>query len=143
MTDILNPQKVTDTFMFCLFKDGEPKTTYLPAPGITRNVGFHPGRIAEKRDNIIEMLAELPMEFHEESAGGGGGWSFLGACNDKHGNQWTGEHRTMEQLFQLGIAAGVASYLMPREMWAKFPGGMPYIVVHAEPKVVEEVPIAA
>lgn len=143
MSDILTPQKVNDTFMFCLFKDDEPKTTYLPAPGITTNIGFHPGRIAEKRADIVAMLDELPVQFKEESAGGGGGWSFLQACEDKHGNQWTGMHRTMEQLFQLGIAAGVASYLMPREMWAMLPGGMPYIVVHAQPKVIEEVPIAA
>lgn len=143
MSDILNTERVEKTFMHCLLKDDEPKETYLPAPGITTNVGFHPGRIAEKRDDIVAMLAELPTEFKEEAAGGGGGWSFLNACNDKDGDQWTSFHRTMEQLFQLGIAAGVASYLMPREMWAAMPGGMPYIVVHAEPKVVEEVPIAA
>ena len=87
------------------------------------------------------MLVELPNEFMEESAGGGGGWSFLNTCYDKNGDQWTGMHLTMEQLFQLGIAAGVASYVMPRQMWAVFPGGMPYIVIHAEPKAVEEVPI--
>jgi len=143
MSDVLNTQKVEETFMYCMFKDGEAKTTYLPAPGITTDVGFHPGRITEKRDDIVSMLGELSQNFMEESAGGGGGWSFLQACEDRNGNQWTDLHRTMEQLFQLGIAAGVASYLLPRKMWSAMPGGMPYIVVHAKPKVVEEVLIFA
>lgn len=140
MNDILNHQKVEKIFLYCMFNDDEARTTYLPVPGITTNVEFHPVRIAEKRDEIVAMLGELPQNFMEES-GRGRGWSFLQAHKDQHGHQWTDEHRVMEHLFQLGIAAGVASYIMSREMWTAMPGGVPYIVVYAEPKAVEEVTI--
>jgi hypothetical protein len=39
----------------------------------------------------------------------------------------------MEHLFQLGLAAGYVKPLLPREMWAAFPGGVPYYVVNTEP----------
>lgn len=93
--------------------------------GIVRSWGFHAGRVAEAANAIGDLLAELPDEFH---ASKGGGWSFLNACNDRHGQQW-GEHRQMEALFCLGIAAGKARWLMERDMWDAFPGGMPYVVV--------------
>jgi len=55
--------------------------------------------------------------------------SFLNACQDRNGNQWTDLHQRMEQLFVLGQAAGFVSCLLPRDMWAALPGGMPYYVV--------------
>ncbi|WP_299076193.1 hypothetical protein [uncultured Paraglaciecola sp.] len=82
--------------------------------------------IAGHEDEIKAMLSELPDEFHAKR---GGGWSFLNACNTRDGEQWTGMHQTMEQLFVLGIAAGLAKWLMPRDMWSAFPGGMPYVSV--------------
>jgi hypothetical protein len=133
-TSVLNAERVQKVFLACLFKDGEDHGKYVPVPGITTNVGFHPGRIEEHKAEIAEMLGELPDEFKES---GGGGMSFLNACNDKHGNQWTGMHRAMEQLFQLGLAAGKAACLMPREMWGALPGGMPYYVVNNDFKPVE------
>ena len=72
------------------------------------------------------MLAELSDDF---KTSGGGGMSFLNACMDKHGNQWTGMHLRQEQLVQLGIAIGEVEYAASREMWRLFPGGMPYFVV--------------
>jgi hypothetical protein len=76
---------------------------------------------------IETMLDELPDEFKKT---GGGGMSFLNACNDKHGNQWTDLHQRMEQLFQLDIGIGKVKCLMPREMWGILPDGMPYYVVN-------------
>ena len=38
----------------------------------------------------------------------------------------------MEQLLTLGIGLGYAKYLMPREMWKMFPGGMPYFQIDLE-----------
>lgn len=72
------------------------------------------------------MLSELPKEFKKES---GGGMSFLNACNTSKGEQWTGEHAKMEQLFALGIASGMVECLLPRELWSSLPGGVPYYVV--------------
>jgi hypothetical protein len=116
-------------FMDCLFKPGEPTDDHVKAEGVVGNVGFHPGRLAAYGEQIGELLNELPDDF---KASGGGGMSFLNACMDRHGNQWTGEHRTMEQLFQLGVASGKALCLLPREMWSALPGGMPYFVVVGE-----------
>ncbi|HEY0965468.1 MAG TPA: hypothetical protein VGE13_03235 [Candidatus Saccharimonadales bacterium] len=125
-TETLTPQHVETVFMACLFKDGEDISDHIVAEGIVQTVGFHPGRIDEYRQEIHDMLAELPDEF---KTSGGGGYSFLNACMDKHGNQWTGMHQTQEQLVQLGIAIGEVEYCLPREMWMAFPGGMPYFMV--------------
>ena len=126
----LTAERVRVIFTDCLFKDEEqPVKEYVPASGITTNVGFHPERVAGYKDEIAEMLNELPDEFQEA---GGGGMSFLNACNDKHGEQWTSFHQTMEQLFQLGQAVGKVTCTMPREMWSVLPGGMPYYVVNTD-----------
>jgi hypothetical protein len=124
--EILTGDHVNAVFADCLFKDGEDTSEYIVAEGIVRTVGFHPGRIEEHRQEIHDMLAELPDEF---KTSGGGGMSFLNACIDKHGNQWTGLHLTQEQLVQLGIAIGEVEYCLPREAWGAFPGGMPYFMV--------------
>jgi hypothetical protein len=122
----LNAEHVNAVFMDCLFRDGEDTSKHVKAEGIVRDVGFHPERLESHKAEIVAMLDELPEQFHEKS---GGGWSFLNACNDKHGNQWTGLHQTMEQLFQLGIGVGKVKSLMPRAMWGALPGGMPFYVV--------------
>ncbi len=122
----LDSQVVHDMFMDCLFHDGEPTTSYIPAEGIMTIVGFHPDRLAKYTSEIVAFLTELPVPFMEKQ---GGGWSFLQACEDKNGHMWTGEHRVMEMLFQLGIAIGKVKALFPRDMWDALPGGMPYYVV--------------
>ena len=123
---VLDPERVSAIFTDCLFRDGEDTSNHIKAEGIVRNVGFHPERLQNHKAEIEAMLDELPDEFKKS---GGGGWSFLNACNDKHGNQWTGLHQRMEQLFQLGIGISKVQYQMPREMWSVLPGGMPYLVV--------------
>lgn len=125
-TLVLNPQRVEEIFLDCLFRDGEDTSSHVKAEGIMANVGFHPERLEKHREEIEAMLTELPDEFRES---GGGGWSFLNACMDRHGNQWTGVHQTMDQLFTLGIAIEKVSFQLPREMWNVLPGGMPYLVV--------------
>jgi len=125
----LTSRNVESVFMDCLFKDGEDTTNHLKSEGITNSVGFHPERVDAHKSEIFEMLLSLPKEFHEKT---GGGMSFLNACNDKRGEQWTGEHRIMEQLFLLGQASGKVECLMPREMWSVLPGGMPYYVVSSK-----------
>jgi hypothetical protein len=124
----LDPERVNAVFVDCLFKEGEDTSKHVKAGDIVRNVRFHPERLESHRAEIVAMLDELPDEFKES---GGGGMSLLNACNDKHGNQWTGFHQRMEQLFQLGIAIGKAKCLLPREMWKALPGGMPYYIITA------------
>lgn len=125
-TPILDGEKVNDLFRDCLFKKGEDTSNYVKAEGILCTVGFHPGRLESYRAEISAMLDELPGEFRQA---GGGGMSFLKACFDKHGNQWTNTHQRMDQLFQLGTAIGRVTCLAPREIWGALPSGMPYYLV--------------
>lgn len=127
MVTTLSAERVNEVFLDCLFKEGEDTSKYVKAEGIQMNVSFHPGRLENHRVEIEVMLEELPDEFKKS---GGGGMSFLNACMDKHGEQWTGLHRTMEQLFLLGIAIGKVECLLPKEMWSALPGGVPYYVVN-------------
>lgn len=125
---ILTAAHVEKVVRECLFReeelvDGEPPEDMVRVEGIVGDYGFHPGRLVEHADEITAMLLELPPEF---MASGGGGMSFLNACMDKHGNLWTGLHRTMGFLFGLGMAIGKVSCPFPRDMWAVLPGGVPY-----------------
>lgn len=122
----LTNENVEVVFMDCLFKDGENTENHIKVEGIQNTVGFHPERLTAHKEDVQAMLQFLPDEFQK---GKGGGWSFLNACNDKDGSQWTGSHQRMEQLCQLGIGLGLAEWQLPREMWAILPGGMPYVVV--------------
>lgn len=123
----LRADRVEEVFRLCLFEEDEDQSAGVFVPGIVNNAKLHPGRVAERRSEIERMLAELPDGFRRSE---GGGWSFLAMCDDRHGEQWAGLHQTMELLCFLGIAAGVARWLIPdREVWEMLPGGMPYFVV--------------
>ena len=114
----LTAQNVEKLFAKCFRETGEP-TEGLFGKAVLDIDGHE--------SDIESMLAQLPNEFQRA---GGGGWSFLNACMDKDGGQWTGMHQTMDKLFMLGIAAGKAKWLMPRELWSALPGGMPYVIVN-------------
>lgn len=123
----LTAEKVHETFMNCLFKDGEPTENHKVGEGVMGKFGFHPERLKEAEPIITELLAELPDAFKK---GSGGGWSFLNMCEDKHGRQWADLHKTMDELVALGTATGKLSFQLPREMWTALPGGMPYLVIN-------------
>ena len=132
LAEILTADRVEEIFTACLFKAEENHDVFIKAEGLVVTVGFHPERLEEHAAEIEAMLAELPNEFQESfgaDSGNEGGWSFLNACQDSHGRQWTGLHQRMEQLLQLGMGIGKARYLLPRELWVALPGGMPYFVV--------------
>jgi hypothetical protein len=126
----LTAENVRTVFDDCLFKDeevvnGKPVIEPIKAEGIMATFGFHPARLESHKQEVKEMLSQLPDPFMKSK---GGGWTFLNACMTKNGTQW-GEHNTMEQLFVLGIALKICSFALPRKMWDILPGGMPYIVV--------------
>lgn len=123
----LTADNVHDTFIKCLFKAGEDHSNFVEAEGVMVKIGFHPGRIAEKTEEINQMIEQLPNEFKKDT---GGGWTFLNACQNAKGEQWADMHQTIDELVCLGLATKKISYLMPREFWQMFPGGMPYIVVN-------------
>lgn len=120
---VLTAKRVESAFRQCLAADGAEGIT---TEGIMHTVTFGAAAIEGHRDEIRAMLACLPDQFRRS---GGGGWSFLNACTDRDGRQWTGLHMTMEELFLLGMAAGLVTDLMGRDMWPALPGGMPYYVV--------------
>ncbi len=126
----LTSQNVHNTFMTCLFKDEEVEEGKIPdnailVKSVIINIGFHSGRLNKNKENIIDMIMQLPKGFHENK----GGMSFLNACNDKNGNQWTGMHKIMDELVALGIGIKFIEFQLPREMWKILPGGMPYFII--------------
>lgn len=140
---ILSPTKVEKIFTECLFRDFDEgakavsventslieiddKADEVNIEGITHTAVFHRGRLEKHKSEVFAMLLELPAEF---MVSGGGGYSFLNACMDKNGRQWTGVHFMMEKLFMLGLAIGKVKLLLPRSVWPALPGGMPYYAV--------------
>lgn len=101
----------------------------LLVEGIVGTYGISPSKIEQNKGRIRALLASMPDEFQARK---GGGMSFLNLCMDAEGAQWTGEHRTMEALVVLGVAAGMASFPLPREVWGVLPGGMPYVTFNTE-----------
>lgn len=128
----LHPDQVRDTFSDCLFETKEEAEAAIESgdavqvEGIVWNVVFKKAKLDEHAELIMRMLMELPEAFRQT---GGGGWSFLNACDDRHGNQWTSFHETMGMLFMMGMAIDKVTMPIPREMWNILPGGMPYYVV--------------
>lgn len=129
----LNPEWVEHLMKECLFSDVEvdsmpPDELAVKAVkvrGLVHNVGFNPDRLKANESLIIELLKELPAEFH---ANHGGGMSFLRAPCNKEGEQW-GDQQDAEKLMMLGIGIGKMEYMLPREVWSVLPGGVPYLVV--------------
>lgn len=131
----LTAENVIETAKKCMFKDDEDTSNMVMSEGIVSSFGFHPERLQEHKQDIIDMLDCLPDTFR---IGDGGGWSFLNACMDKEGNQW-GEHKHMELLVCLGQAVGYARYMM-KDIAFILPGGMPYVQIgqQNEPTIVDD-----
>lgn len=122
----LSAAAVEEVFTFCLFSEGERTDGYVPAEGVdaqaaSAKVGFHSERLAASKDRIASFLGQIDDNFLD-------GWTFLNACVDKHGHQW-GEHGSVNKLFMLGTASGLAVCVFPRDVWPVLPGGMPYYQV--------------
>lgn len=95
----------------------------LVVKAIERTYRFHPDRVASHELEVSSMLHELPEIFKN-------GYSFDDMAYDKLGRRWTNYQSTMEDLMSLGIATGQVSYVMPRDFWSAFPGGVPFIQIH-------------
>lgn len=123
---VLTADRVEDLARDCLPEEEiTDPNEYIEIDGILHVFRFDRHEIEARRPVIGELLLELPESFRKSEAGG---WSFLSACDDRHGTQWGG-HRAMELLFVLGQAAGYVELLTPRQMWELMPGGMPYYAV--------------
>jgi hypothetical protein len=118
----ISSERVTEIFTACL--SGKDNPNMLVVEGVVRKFGFDKEKLDVHAQEIHNMLLQLPSEFID-----GGGWSFLNACADKDGDQWTGDQAVVDQLVCLGIGIGKVEYCMPRELWSVLPGGVPYFVV--------------
>ena len=122
----LDPEQVRDTYAECeVTGEGDD---VIEVDAIVWTARLSKTMLEQKRELITQMLMELPEGFRKS---GGGGWSFLQACDDRHGNQWTGLHQTMSMLFALGQGIGMVTSQLPRDMWNYLPGSMPYYVIEA------------
>ena len=131
MSEHIDPEEVNKAFYDCLYRPEEatgdkPPENAVTVEGILTKGDFNSRRLESHRERVVSWLKLLPTEFRKS---GGGGWSFLQACNEADGYQWTGLHQRMEQLFMLGIALGAVEWCLPREMWSILPAGMPYVCV--------------
>lgn len=132
---VLTSERVNEVWDACTVTEGT--TGAVTVEGVVHSATVDPGAIRNHSGEIAELLAELADEFRSDK---GGGWSFLNACNDRHGRQWTGLHLDMERLFMLGLAAGKVTLLIPRDLWDALPGGMPYYAVDPWPAPSDDLP---
>lgn len=123
----LTAENVEKVFRECFSSKSEENIVKCDV--VAHSFSFYKDKLQENKQNIIDMLSYLPKEFMQNT---GGGYSFLMACNDKDGKQWTGLHLTMEKLFALGTGIERVKCLLPRELWQMMPGGMPYFMVLEE-----------
>lgn len=134
---LIDPQEVDRAFAACFYTEEEIKSFIegkLPAEaviveGIKGKLAFDPQRLEAQRKKVTEWLKALPHQFRRNS---GGGWSFLNACVQENGVQWTGFHLIVDELFCLGMGLGLVECQLPREMWKVLPGGMPNYVIDVE-----------
>lgn len=145
MSEIKLSSKVIDGFMYhLLLKEEEYALDLEGVPTIFADMvkiegfsgvfGFHHGRLQEIRNDIIELLSQLPKGFREEEEGYGS--SVMNACMDKDGRQW-GEQRDVDLLFCMSMALGLVSYSEERILWKVLPGGMPFAVIHTKEQPVD------
>lgn len=124
----LTSENVKAVLSDCFYTDDEVAEgaveNSLVIESLTMKIGLHPGRVDQHREEIKSMLEDVREKFFLNSGGGG---SFLELCETKDGVQW-GQHRDMESLCVLAIAASLGQWCAPQEMWMLLPGGMPYIV---------------
>lgn len=120
----LTAANVTAVFKDCLAESVQAATQIVD--GVRIKACFDRDKVTANRENILSMLSCLPEQFH---ALNGGGWTFLNMCMTADCIQWTDFHETCDNLVCLGIAIGAVKFLLTREFWQCFPGGMPYLTI--------------
>ena len=123
MSSVLTSKRVNEIFNAAC--SNETKDVII-CSGIMGDYALKKSVLEEHKNEIYDMLMELPTPFRKSD---GGGYSFLCACNTKDGELWTGLHEVMERLFVLGIGIDKVKELLPRECWFALPGGMPYYMI--------------
>lgn len=126
----MTPNKeVHEILKSCLFTEKELPEKGVPegailVEGVRLKVGFHPERLKAAKPRITELLMQLVHDDFLRDKGGG--MSFLRLVEDRAGALW-GEQRDAEALLCLALGTGQARVLVPKNLWAVFPGGVPYV----------------
>lgn len=107
-------RRVLELMLYCLFEDGEPRDGAVLVESVFLRCGFHPGRLAEKRPELAELIREVVPDAFLKGA------PFLELCIDRQGRQWC-EHRTIDALIALAIGTGLGGFCAPREMGEERP----------------------
>ena len=121
----LKAKNVREVLYDCMFtedeldENGYPKGDFIPVKSIMFNIGFHPDRLSQHKDDINDMISEL-KDLKD-------GISFLNLCFDKNDRHW-GEQIDVDNLIALGIGIGRLS-IRPddRHLWKLLPGSVPLI----------------
>ena len=100
MDAVLTPKTVEDMYVECVHRDGELTSEMLVAPSIRTTTTFSRSRIAQHRQSIRQLLAQLPATFRQAPDGER---STLG-CYTHGGRQWTQLPSEVDHLFALGVA---------------------------------------
>lgn len=122
MSTLIDPDLVDAAFRDCL----SDLDTGFDVEGLVHAAWFTHEALERHREDIEAWLMALPPQFRQSDPAKG--WSFLQACVDSEGRQW-GEHVNVEQLLMLGLGLGLVQFIVPREMWAQLPGGVPYFSI--------------
>lgn len=110
---VLTDIRVLEIFKECFESTPGETVQRVPVDGIRPvRFAFHPRRVAEYRDEIQAMLAELPDSFMKSK---GGGADFVSFGCTRQGSKWTNSYADQEKLALLGVAAGLVEYCMPPE----------------------------
>ena len=95
--DDLTSENVETVFKYCLANlpdghNGEMNHDIIITEAIMSKIMFSKRRLEEMKSHISTMLSHLPSEFKQS---GGGGYTFLNACEDENHHQWTGMQTIM------------------------------------------------
>jgi len=128
----INSLRVIEIVEECLHDDlsmNNDNVKPVIVEGIINDFYFNKSKLDKHKDEIYDMLLELPDGFKKSS---GGGWSFNNMLDTKSGIQWSGIHAVMEMLLVLGIGINKVEYCAERKYWEYLPLGMPYLVINDE-----------
>lgn len=109
---VLTAETVGQIYVACVHQDGEPTHEMVVATSIRSSETFNRTRLAQYREHIVQLLAQLPAEFRTPE-----GEVASKACYDQFGVQWTRVPSQVDWLFALGVAIEAAAILGPVSHW--------------------------
>ena len=117
---------VVEVFKKCLLQPTEAgqKYVFVVGIGMFNSTRFHAGRLEAHRQEIIDMLAELPTEFQNCI-----GNDMRKAVYIKYGWRWTTSLDSVNKLIQLGDAIDQVQRYPVRRFWHRKSDALTYFYV--------------